>query len=205
MRSQRRSAEPTTLLIYAYFPGRCVVQIHIEPQWPVSELHRFFPAESLSFISNGIQLSDTFTFDFYRLHDKDVIVALPRGAPSADLQRWCVATDDSEAFTDQVGFLVGTGTSREVARLRDYQMIRVEKRPRTFRRFASACRNAGQTRTSSAAPCSLTVVDRPEEPSADPLPILWRTEGGDAPVAAAPVSVVKDRPNLEIVSINDEV
>jgi hypothetical protein len=205
MQKSARKGESGSILIYAYFPGRCVVQIHVDPRSLVSELHHFFPAERLSFIAHGIHLGDAFTLDSYSIHDKDVIIALPIESPPSDVHKWCTATDDTEVFADQVGFLVGQGTSREVARLRDFQMIRLEKRPRSFRRFISAYRPGRQPCTPTSPICQLTVGDRSVGPNADPLPVMWRTGDGSTPVAAAPIPVEKDRPNLEIVSINDEV
>jgi hypothetical protein len=182
---------PSPILLYAYFPGRCIVQVHVNPQSQISDLHHYFPSENVTFVANGIRLADSDTFQSCAIRDKDVIIAIPASAP-ANIPRWCALSEDSEAFAEQVGFLVNQRTSREVARLRDFQMTRVDRRPRQFRRYVSNFQTAHQPFSSRPGP-GLSIGESASAPSVAPLPTLWREPGEDSDMpAAAEMQIVKE-------------
>jgi hypothetical protein len=192
MSSSLRKDLPLQILVYAYFPGRCLVQVHVQRDSPVSELHGLFPSEALSFIANGVSLCDQNTFDFYSIRDRDVVVALPAGSDVALVRKWSLVTDDSDTFAEKIGYLINHETSREVGRLRDFQMMRVERRPRSFRKLVSAYQNS-HGRVASSPQASFTVPSAPVTPNVDPLPTFWRTEAMTTTVGSTePLTVLKD-------------
>jgi hypothetical protein len=138
-------------------------------------------------------LSDQNTFDFYSIRQKDIIVAIPAESDPGDFRKWSSVTDDSETFAEKMSYLTSQGTSREVARLRDYQMIRAERRPRSFRKLISNYQNSGYGRVTSTLHVPLAIPSAPLLPNSNPLPIFWRRETTRTLVdSTQPFPVMKD-------------
>jgi hypothetical protein len=100
-----------------------------------------------------------------------VIVALPSLPTSDAAHRWIGLTEDCDSFAEKVSCIMNPRLFHEAARLRDVQLVRLENRPRSFRKFLTLncpgtksfvrkC-HPGQTVCASGPPAA---------PSSDPLP-----------------------------------
>jgi hypothetical protein len=125
------------------------------------------------FIFNGAELLETMTFNFYGIRDGDSIVAISVNNCHSlyGLNYWLSLTRDSDSFNDSLRWMLDAKTNGEAARLRDLQMVRVERKSRLFRRISSAVVNE-ETCSGITAPL---VIDYPpaSEPSTEPLPVPW--------------------------------
>jgi hypothetical protein len=117
------------------------------------------------------------SFAFYGIKDSESIIAIPGAEATPDLPHWSSMTQDT-AFNAKVSLLLDSGIQRSTARLRDLAMIKFEKRPRQFRRWCSTALNQIGAVAHLSACQAPTVFGGAENPSSDPLPILW-TDNGD--------------------------
>jgi hypothetical protein len=126
----------------------------------------------MDLIFNGQLLDDNCTLDFYNIQPNDSIVALPSSpAASAQVERWMRITRDADAFSDCVRSLINEKSRSEVLRLQDLRAMRLESRPRVYRRICAAECNTSTMSTGTVHP---TVIPRKEnEASNKPLPVYW--------------------------------
>jgi hypothetical protein len=132
-------------------------------------------------LCKGQILSLTESFGFYQISDNDAIVAMPLDSPGFGLARWLDVTRRPDSFNDWIRWLLEERTQHETARLRDLSVIRLERKPRQFRRwcsgFASSSRFAEDKTSLNAG------YERTKSPSDLPLPVLWADEPLSEPVA----------------------
>ena len=155
-----------------YFPGRCVIKVSVLPASTIADLKRLTPYESATFLYNGQLLLENLSFEFYGIKPRDVLVIIQSNQPS-DSSRWLSLTRDTDSFTDRISSIINQKTSREAARLRDFQLVRMERKPRTFRKlcFAKMSR-IGETTQCHNTTTSIS-FETPDMPSTDPLPSFW--------------------------------
>jgi hypothetical protein len=126
---------------------------------------------NMDFIFNGQLLEDNCTLDFYNIQPNDSIVALPSNPGTGQVERWMRITRDADAFSDCVRSLVSKKSRSESLRLHDLRAMRIESRPRVYRRLCEAERNAPML--SSGKTCPTVVPGREKEVSTAPLPMCW--------------------------------
>jgi hypothetical protein len=155
----------------------------------VQELRQLTYPDSATFVCNGVHLLDKETFAFYGLRSRDIIVALPCTPDNRDVPKWIALTHDSDAFSDRIACIINQDVSREAGRLRDFQLTRMERRPRTFRKLVA---NSGRSSPPLRSTRETTVIaDPPDSPSSDPLPVGWALPRGHL-VVGSPALLVKD-------------
>ena len=124
--------------ILVYVPGCCVARININLKSKISELRFFVPSQSsITFLFNGQILLENFSFEFYGIKPLDIVVIVQQSQQD-DSTKWISLTKDNDSFTDRISSIINQKTSREAARLRDFQLIRMERKPKTFRKLCSA-------------------------------------------------------------------
>jgi hypothetical protein len=111
------------------------------------------------------------TFAASGFRNGDSIVALPVHTPGSICGRsqWINLTRDSESFNESLRWMLDPATAGESARLRDLQLMRLERRPRSMRRLCSPVLPEADSppRTDSS-----TVLGLPlKSPSVDALPL----------------------------------
>jgi hypothetical protein len=181
-----RGRSPLKISLHVYFPGRCVAHVSVVATAQVQELRRLTRSDSVTFVCNGVHLLDNQTFAFYGLLPKDIIVALP---DNHDVGKWIVLTHDSDAFSDRIVCIVNRDISREVGRLRDFQLTKMERRARTFRKLVASAR---WTSPPPRMTHETTVIAAPpESPNCDPLPVGWGP-AREQNVVGSPALLVKD-------------
>jgi hypothetical protein len=113
------------------------------------------------------------TFEFYGVRDGDSIVALPIENEDSvyGTNHWLTLTRDSESFNEALRWMLEPATAGEAARLRDLQLMRLERKPRSFMKIFS---RAGMDEREPTRSDSSTVLGLPpKSPSVDALPIEW--------------------------------
>jgi hypothetical protein len=181
------------IALHVYYPGRCVAKVNVCPDAKVHDLHRLVPTDEVTFICNGVVLAKGCTFGFYGLREKDIVVCLPVAADSGDVCKWISLTRDSEAFNDRVSAIINPGTSREAARLRDFQFMRMERKPRAFRKLADNIQRRAGNHTVEKRSSPTLFLSGPDFPSVDPLPVFWPgIYGQDDLIDSEAVPLVKD-------------
>jgi hypothetical protein len=86
---------------------------------------------------NGRLLLDSKTFECYDMLSKDSIVARSAEPSSDDTRRWLALTKEWEVLNERISCFANPSVSREVGRLRDLQLMRLDTRPRSVRKFMS--------------------------------------------------------------------
>ena len=186
------------LSIYLYIPGNCILKVRVSKSSPVSDLKKILRNEQAVFIYNGTMLDEKGTFQSYDLKDSEVIVALSSKYTSFEIERWMNATRDSDAFVEKIDGIVNQKTLRESARLRDFQLAKMERKPRAFRRLCATYRSFSESAISITSSDTTLSFNMPSSPSTDPLPIFW-----DSPVPQTTVGDVQDTEPIDVLTVND--
>jgi hypothetical protein len=136
----------------------------------ISALQCLWPSSPKRFIYNGLELIDAMTFAFYGIRDGDSIIALPAGNDSLHhTSQWIALTRDADAFNDVLHWMLDPATAAESARLRDIHLLKLEMRPRAFRKLNVA---EDDEKDGKAAPD--VAAHRPAPaPTTQPLPVPW--------------------------------
>jgi hypothetical protein len=189
------TAEGAKIYLHVYFPGHCVAQVNVVATAQIQELRRLASTDSVTYMSNGTILDENHTFEFYGLRPSDTIVALPGASQSGDLIKWITFTRDSDAFSNRITGIVRRDISREAGRIRDMQLARMERRPRTFRKLLASAEKEAASSIKSKTP---TIIGPPAvAPGDQPLP-PWGGAGGTSVVEPSSVVAIKDEQGLGI-------
>jgi hypothetical protein len=145
--------------------------VSVLPSAQIRELYRLIGSNSLTMLWNGRLLLDSNTFESYSMHSKDSIVALSSEPSSYDTRRWLAVTKEWELLNDRISCIVNPSVSREAGRLRDLQLMRLDTRPRSVRKFMSLTAQAASAFSGkSSSGETMCVSDPPSTPNTDPLP-----------------------------------
>ena len=186
--------------LLVYFPGRCIVRVTVSPKATIDDLRRStrIPKMSVDFIANGQILIEGRPFSYFRLSTGDVIVAISKKSENAEISKWMSMTRDSESFSERISSIIDPNTAREAARLRDFQMLRMERKPNCYRRLTSSLKT--QLLCDSFA-YQTVVVDHNinSQPNTDPLPVLWDSPP-ERTLKTVPLPGVSDEDALERIN-----
>jgi hypothetical protein len=136
----------------------------------ISALQSLWPSSPKRFIYNGVELADAMTFAFYGIRDGDSIIALPAGGDSLHhTSQWIAPTRDADAFNDALHWMLDPATAAESARLRDIHLLKLEMRPRAFRKMNIADDEEKDPKAAAdVATCQPALA-----PTTRPLPVPW--------------------------------
>ncbi|KAH0794027.1 hypothetical protein GPJ56_002055 [Histomonas meleagridis] len=157
-------------------PYQPVRMISAKLSGQISALQTLWPENPKKFIYNGTELLEKMTFDFYGIKSGDSIIALPQ-EQNTNLYyktQWLSLTKDSEAFRENMEWMMNPKTAGEVSRLRDLHLLKMENKPKVFTRMCSM-------RPLNESPNTMkirlnTQYKSNQEPSTEPLPIFWENE-----------------------------
>jgi hypothetical protein len=181
------------ILIHIYLPGRCIAQVNVVPGSPIRELRSVLRSDRITFLFNGILLSDSNSFDFYGIREQDFLLALPIPPEAAYTSGWISLSQDTESFKERLECLLNRGTASEVARIRDQQFTKIERRPRTFRRLTASCQGGLEFPPPETQSSAMVIARSDDAPSVAPLPILWSEPAANVMVAPGQnLGLVKD-------------
>lgn len=140
----------------------------------VNALQILWPENPKKFIYNGMQLLESKTFSYYGISDGDSIIALPKEDFDNEFKatQWLNLTRDNESFNESMKWMLHPHTANEAARLRDIHLIKMEDKPKVYMKMKMPFEN-GKENNCSICTNPLIIVDSPESPSEEALPILW--------------------------------
>lgn len=186
-----------------YFPGKWVFRANVTLGATLRDLRCLLPEKNVSFILKGRVLSDSCTFKAYGIHNNDVlIVSYPNQAHIASM-KYSSPLHESDSISERINNIVNPHTTTEVVRLRDLQMARLERRPKTFRKMCFTIQNSeSKTNFSSEANLKSVIPTIPlEKPSTEPLPMLW---GLSQPAVPAELGLVPTTPEVPVKQVPSE-
>ena len=157
------------------------MKANVLPSATIKDIKPLINEKDVEFLHNGMFLSDNYNFQFYGIKEREVIVVIPANRNLPAGEKWANLTKDVELFREKVSSVIDPRTSREAAKLRDFQMLRLERKPRYFRKLcASYAANPRQPWSQPATSQNIqrkeTVIVKPGDfsaPSTAPLPTFW--------------------------------
>jgi hypothetical protein len=159
------------ITVNVVLPGAGLLHVQVEPQQGISSLaSRVRQDRRFDFVFKGQVLDQQWTFDDYNIQDNETLIAINQISGRAR-QRWMRLTDDDD-FQEIMRCATNAKSHIEFLRLHDVHRMRLESRPRTFRRI---CRTQiGNAADATECPVGSSVLnERPSELSTGPLPVLW--------------------------------
>jgi hypothetical protein len=172
-RSFRRFMADLRVELKVCSPQQPVRLISARLSGQIRALQTLWPKAPMRFIYNGVELIEAMTFHFYGIRDGDSILALPADGREAfeGTQYWLSLTRDADGFNDTLRWMLNPKTTGELARLRDLQLAKAERRFRSFAKvYSTVLMEEGHPQGGMPL-----FVDYPQasEPSTLPLPVPW--------------------------------
>lgn len=157
-------------------PGRPIRFVSVKTNGKISDLQVLFPDSKKKFINNGIELVESKTFGFYHLQNGDYIIAISNEKDVLFQSNiWLNLTKDNDNFDEYMKLMVNPALSNEAARLKDLHYVKMERRPRTFRKMCTSFMMTEKANESASE--NLQSYDiKPDQPSTEALPAFWETE-----------------------------
>lgn len=150
------------------------MKVNVDGTGRVSELRRVRQLDGCVVVFKGQILGDARTFDFYNVKENDTLIVVGGGRQDAEVEKWLNITGDGDrdSVQDRFRLLFDEGTAREVARIRDVLLTKVERKPRTFRRLCGVIREVARRPSGEN---SVALIEGPSatNPSIEPLPVMW--------------------------------
>jgi hypothetical protein len=150
------------------FPHHGVISINVPLSAVVGSLNPRYPGRD--FIFNGERLNSNNTFGFYGIQANDIVIGLPNELPFGTTERWLAMTKDAESLLEKARLTATSAGRMEASRIRDIRALKLEMRPRRFRKcFQSILPMI----TGNALSNFTTVIpDPPHEVSTQALPMM---------------------------------
>jgi hypothetical protein len=149
-------------------PHICVTPVSLSGQSLVRIIQDRFPGRI--FIYRGQVLDVNRPFSFYGMQPKDSVVAIASDSERTRLEQWLSTTSDFDTFGDMIHSLMEQTSRRETQRIQDIRAMRLECRPRQYRRFMASFLPSIDVSSSSKKGKPTIIPDAPLDLSCDPLP-----------------------------------
>lgn len=173
MESIAHNDSPPKFCIMVFNPGRWILKANVLSTATITDILQLIPDRFVRFIHNGTELSSTFSLSMYGVKEGDVIFVLPESKSGSYTEKWTNLTKDRDLFHDRVCSLIDPETAMEAARIRDLQMLRMERKPKVFRKISSVYKVDAPTKQKSKIPAIPNFPKKNETPSIEPLPAFW--------------------------------
>ena len=157
-----------TVPIFVYFPGQWILKASVLKSASTKDLAQFMPEKDITFIHNGVILNSTLPFGFYEIKPSDIIICVR----NRDLNTQWLSLTNRELVHERVSEVMDPQVSYELAKLRDLQMLRIERKPKLYRKMCIQLNEETETKTPSF---TLLIPPKPKKPSDSPLPLIWST------------------------------
>lgn len=172
------ASEEDKIFVLVYYPGKWVLKANVLPTATAKDLRMLIPESNVSFIHNGRCLLNSIPFSMYNIKERDIIIVC-KNERQIVKEKWYSITKDNETFKNRVGSVIDPKTAREAARLKDFQMLRLEKRTKVFmklcaqytNKFDTACDTQQELNRAKNSP--KTIIPEKSSLNSDPLPIFW--------------------------------
>lgn len=169
--------------IFVYQPYVRIRSIRLDAFYSISVLNRMYPADS-TYIFNGQILDVEKSFYYYNIQNENKIVLISSNMMKSNpnfIQKWIDLTSRKDYFEERINLNIKNDYRKEIARMKDIKYLRMENKKRHFGHFVkSQFRN--QSKLSDWANDSNKNIENSKlnvdydslnNPSNDPLPIIW--------------------------------
>jgi len=164
-----QSIPSDSYLVYLYYPGKWVVKAQISSNIQIRELKKVLPIKTVNLLFSGNILQDSFTFSYYGIVENDAITVVQN---NCDISKFVPISRNRQQINEKIRSIIDPSLYLEMARIKDVQNTRIEKKTRTFRKICSLfSENSILDRQSSKE--SHLSYEKPSLPSTCPLPCSW--------------------------------
>jgi len=160
---------PPLITINILIPQIGIRIVKVRQSDPIAVLRSYVHRPHVDFVYDGQILNSECSFQSCQIGNDDSVVAVDPGHEKATY-RWMKLTEELDDFSNSVQCAINPKCRGEFLRLRDIHRIKLESRPRTFRRMTKMLEKdvlspiAGDT----------VVAEPPSEISCEPLPMMFR-------------------------------
>jgi hypothetical protein len=161
--------------IVMYYPGRWAYRAKVSLDAHIGDLREVVPDLKVKFVFNGIILNEVMKFRLYGMKDNDLIIVVDDYDSMNYKRRFEAFSKYSETFTENVFNIINPHTSRETARIRDIQLSKLDRKPKSFRRVVkNQLKIMNRDVFRPLEP--LNIPEKSLNPSTLPLPCFWSTK-----------------------------
>jgi hypothetical protein len=147
--------------------------ITVDPSITIRSLKQYLPNPGFDLLIDGMIMLEGMPLASYAVTSGTIIVALAKEALQAQ-EHWSQLMSDREAFQERMTTMENPKLKKEISRLKDLRVMRLEGRPNFATRVLPFYAQMGiQPRQRVKSICS----QHPLEPSTKPLPVWWRVKG----------------------------
>ena len=169
------------IFVLIYFPGKWVLKANVLSTATIKDIKKLIANDDVVFIHNGVEMNDSLPFSFYEVKDRDLLIVCSKMKRFVH-EKWTNLTKDTDLFNERVSSIIDPRTSREAARLKDFQFLRMERKPRAYRRiclqFIEEEANKRILQSEKKRKHITVIPEIPSsisQPSSNPLPIFWNS------------------------------
>ncbi|OHS93204.1 hypothetical protein TRFO_12037 [Tritrichomonas foetus] len=156
------------------YPGHYLAQIEVIANAKISNLRNIVDDPEVYFYFNGCFLHESKPFNFYNMNEKDTIIVVPHADSIMPIGKFLELISDKgcqEALEQKYTPLF----CKEVSKLRDLEMVRLEIKPRLFRKVTAKIVKSGVIPQNIHQTFAKdTVINEPADmPNTEPLPVFF--------------------------------
>lgn len=167
---------PPPIQVQVYAARQPIKLVTVGVTQRIQVLQSLFPSSPKQFYFKGQCMSSAMTFSFYKMCDKDVVVAVEDDGTnekplSISEGAWSMIKNEYDTLSEKLRWATMPDTALQISRLKDLQMNRLEMKPVALRRLLSSAYKGGST--SKNHRLINAKIASPNEPCHDPLPVFW--------------------------------
>jgi hypothetical protein len=156
--------------LFIVIPHGCIRTLSLCRSSTIESIAETLHGTNVWFVYNGELLNPKCTLEFYGIKTNDALVAVRSNEHNDMNHHWMRMTRDSETFLNSLRFCANQESRDNARRLHDLRTMRLETRPKAYRRHISKWAQIDAPHI-SAVP---TILGEPAvEVACDPLPQCW--------------------------------
>jgi hypothetical protein len=141
----------------------------VDPSMTIADLKQFVPDPGYIFMADGIVMVEGVPLKSYSLKDGSYIVAIMQQATNVQ-EQWSQLMRDRDAFENRMASIANPQLTRDIGRLRDLRLMRLERRPDFLPRLSSYFAEMSER---TPRKFETVVCPRAQKPSTEAIPIRW--------------------------------
>lgn len=159
--------------VFVFVPNKYTKRITVRKGDACGTLKNIFGHDNTTFLYKGQSLNFDSTFGDYNITNRDSIIALDSGCESTEISKWMSLSRDADDLNDALRKVMSQSSRGEFLRKMDMSSMRLELKPRAFRRLVTRCMNREESgkvteHVTVMAPTPSTIRTEPL-----PLPPGW--------------------------------
>ena len=167
-------------IIHIFLPNNVILKASALSTATTKDIKQLIHEEDVIFIHNGIEMDDTMPLSYYDVKDKDILFVCPK-SKSPISEKWANLSKDPDLVREKFGAIIDPTTSRK-ALFKDFQMLKMEMKPRIYRKLCSKFigEETNKRISEEQKRKHVTIVPKPinfkdSKPASEPLPVFWNT------------------------------